>query len=249
MVEGLLKRHGRYSAFLIALSITFTGCISRTSARSEKPEEDKVIFYQLEPMREGEEIAVVTTTEGDIYLRFFPSEAPKAVSNFVTLAQEGFYDGKSVFSIQAEEGSSGTIRTAFLTGASNETGSRGKTIFHTLTFRSEISKNLWHFPGAVSAYGPAVGKVDSRFFIVGEQEVDDETIKQMKKAYFPDEVIDKFEEYGGAPSYSRLYPVFAQVYKGMDVVEKILDVECNEKGTPVQDIIITSIKISYYHLE
>ncbi|MBI4281468.1 peptidylprolyl isomerase [Candidatus Uhrbacteria bacterium] len=37
--------------------------------------------------------ARITTTNGDIVIRFFSEEAPKTVSNFVTLARDGFYDG------------------------------------------------------------------------------------------------------------------------------------------------------------
>ena len=249
MVEGLLRRRIRCSALLIILSVSISGCIGHTSSQVEQTQE-KLVFYQLEPMREGEEIAVVSTTEGDIYLRFFPSEAPKAVSNFITLAQEGFYDGKSVFSIQKVTDSEGNEKdAAFLAGAANETGSRGKTIYRTGAFRSELSENLWHFPGAVSAYGSGIGKVDSRFFIVGNQEIDEATASRMKKANFPDEVIKRFREQGGAPSYSRLYPVFAQVYQGMDVVEKILEAECDEKGVPVEEISIVSVTIGYYDPE
>ncbi len=247
MVRGLLKVQVKCSALLMAISITFAGCIGRTSAQMERSPE-KLLFYQFEPMREGEEIAVVSTTKGDICLRFFPSEAPKAVSNFITLAQEGFYNGKSVFSIQSVTGSDGEEhKSAFLSGAANDTGSRGKTIFHSYSFRAEVSRNLWHFPGAVSAYGSSLGKVDSRFFIVGSQEVDEDAVERMEKVDFPDEVIEKFREHGGEPSYSRLYPVFAQVYEGMEVVEQILAADCDEKGSPLEDITISSVTITYYH--
>lgn len=250
MVKELLKHYLRCSGLLMALSVTFTGCLGVTSSHSEPMQDAKPIFYQFEPMREGEEIAEVSTTEGTFYLRFFPSEAPKAVSNFVTLAQEGFYDGKTVFSIQEGiDSDSGDYKSAFLAGASNEAGSKGKTIYHAASFRSEISKNVWHFPGAVSAYGTSLGRVDSRFFIVGSHTLDNAMIERMKKANFPEEVIEKFKEYGGEPNYSRLYPVFAQVYEGMDVVEKILNAECDEKGRPASEITIQSITISFYHIE
>ena len=91
--------------------------------------------------------------------------------------------------------------------------------------------------------------MDSRFFIVGNRQVDDDTVERMKKANFPDEVIEKFKELGGEPNYSRLYPVFAQVYDGMDVVEKILKAECDEKGSPSPEIVIHSVTITYYHSE
>jgi peptidyl-prolyl cis-trans isomerase B (cyclophilin B) len=39
------------------------------------------------------EVAVISTTEGDMVVRFWPDVAPKTVENFKTLAQKGFYDG------------------------------------------------------------------------------------------------------------------------------------------------------------
>jgi peptidyl-prolyl cis-trans isomerase B (cyclophilin B) len=39
------------------------------------------------------EVAVMTTTEGDMVIEFWPDVAPKTVENFKTLAKKGFYDG------------------------------------------------------------------------------------------------------------------------------------------------------------
>lgn len=39
------------------------------------------------------EVAVISTTEGQLVIRFWPDVAPKTVENFKTLAQKGFYDG------------------------------------------------------------------------------------------------------------------------------------------------------------
>src|SRR5947207_4696136 len=39
------------------------------------------------------EVAVISTTEGQMIVRFWPDVAPKTVENFKTLAQKGFYDG------------------------------------------------------------------------------------------------------------------------------------------------------------
>jgi cyclophilin family peptidyl-prolyl cis-trans isomerase len=41
----------------------------------------------------GEEIAVMTTNQGRIVIRFFEDKAPKHVANFKKLARSGFYDG------------------------------------------------------------------------------------------------------------------------------------------------------------
>jgi peptidylprolyl isomerase domain and WD repeat-containing protein 1 len=37
--------------------------------------------------------AVIHTTEGDLHLRLFPDQAPKAVENFVGHARSGYFEG------------------------------------------------------------------------------------------------------------------------------------------------------------
>jgi peptidyl-prolyl cis-trans isomerase B (cyclophilin B) len=41
----------------------------------------------------AEEVAVISTSEGDMVVKFWPDVAPKTVENFKKLAREGFYDG------------------------------------------------------------------------------------------------------------------------------------------------------------
>ena len=66
--------------------------------------DDEVTLLQFAPLVSGEELAVVDTTKGSFTMRFFPSEAPQAVENFISLAKEGFYDGKSIYAIAHTEG-------------------------------------------------------------------------------------------------------------------------------------------------
>jgi peptidyl-prolyl cis-trans isomerase B (cyclophilin B) len=40
-----------------------------------------------------DEVAVITTTAGDMVVEFWSDVAPKTVENFQTLAKKGFYDG------------------------------------------------------------------------------------------------------------------------------------------------------------
>lgn len=60
---------------------------------SETAYPDKVAGFQTEPPQKGDQIAILHTTEGDIYIRLFPEAAPKAVENFIALAQKGYYNG------------------------------------------------------------------------------------------------------------------------------------------------------------
>ncbi|HZR20817.1 MAG TPA: peptidylprolyl isomerase [Verrucomicrobiae bacterium] len=44
-------------------------------------------------MSNNAEVAIITTTKGQMIIEFWPDVAPKTVENFKTLAQKGFYDG------------------------------------------------------------------------------------------------------------------------------------------------------------
>ena len=46
---------------------------------------------ELEPEEEGDQVAVISTSEGDIVVRLLPELAPKTVEQFVELASSGFY--------------------------------------------------------------------------------------------------------------------------------------------------------------
>ena len=53
--------------------------------------------YEPRPMADttpGPEVAEIETTQGTIKLEFFPNTAPGHVSNFIALANDGFYDGQ-----------------------------------------------------------------------------------------------------------------------------------------------------------
>lgn len=63
-------------------------------------DQDKIVLLQTEDMVSGEDIAVVETSEGVFKMRFFPSEAPKTVENFIELAESGYFDGQMISRIE-----------------------------------------------------------------------------------------------------------------------------------------------------
>ena len=104
----------RYLGLILAAMLAFTGCGSQTAEHTEttqkeqtqeteKAEEkeetdgtagvvDTSVILQAQMPEEGEEIAIITTSEGVVKMMFYPEEAPKAVENFKTLAKDGYYD-------------------------------------------------------------------------------------------------------------------------------------------------------------
>ena len=165
----------------------------------------------------GEDAVTVTihTTLGEIRAVLYPSEAPKAVENFLQLAEDGFYDGCVFYeTTPGRRICSGSLDPAGKTGKSSLDGGA--------PFEDEYSLNLWHFNGALAMDNSGVpGANDSRFYIIQNDNISTELATQMLEGGFPDKVVQKYLDEGGVPNYDFRDTVFGQVIEGMQVVEQI----------------------------
>ena len=185
------------------------------------------------------QIAVVTTSMGEIQIMFFPEQAPKAVENFTTLAEKGYYNGLRFhrvidgFMIQG--------------GDPNGNGTGGQSIWGE-PFEDEFSKELHNFRGALSMANSGENTNGSQFFIVQANTTDPSLISQMNGLpdVFSSEVVAKYEEIGGTPWLDYRHTVFGQVIKGMDVVDAIAGVETDANDMPVDDVIIENIEFKTF---
>lgn len=116
--------------------------------------------------------AVMTTSMGDIELVFFPDQAPKAVENFLTHAQDGYYDGLTFHRVMDDFMIQG--------GDPNGTGTGGTSIWG-VPFVDEFSENLYHFRGALSMANSGANTNGSQFFIV---QSDSNNISDMDEAIY-----------------------------------------------------------------
>ena len=59
-----------------------------------------------------------------------------------------------------------------------------------------------------------------------------------ENAYYtlPDSIAKQYIEHGGTPYLDNDYTIFGEITKGLDIVEKIQQVDCDENNRPVQDI-------------
>ena len=193
-------------------------------------------------IQEGEEIAVITVKGyGEIKVRFFPDEAPKAVENFTTHAKEGYYDGLTFHRVIADFMIQG--------GDPKGDGTGGESIWGE-GFGPEPSDKLYHFPGALCmAQSNMPNSIGSQFYIVQGDDVTEEYLEQVETYYgktYPDIVKEKYLELGGVPHLDGDYTVFGQVFEGMDVVEKIADCETDGNDLPKQAVTIEKIEVVEY---
>lgn len=213
---------------------------------------------QLDPPAQGEEIAVMHTSMGDIKIKFFPEEAPKAVENFKTLAKEGYYDGITFHRV---------INDFMIQGGDpTGTGSGGESMYGEY-FEDEFSPNLYNFRGALSMANAGPNTNGSQFFIVQAKTVTegywdyiDEIVAEygtenvlynsqtgnMVKVNYSDEARQIYNEIGGTPHLDYGHTVFGQVFEGMEVVDAIASVAVDENDKPADDVIIESITFENY---
>ena len=120
------------------------------------PDDGKEVGYQLEKPADGEEIAVLHTSMGDIRIRLFPDAAPKAVENFKGLINDGYYNGIVFHRVIDNFMIQGGDPTA--------TGSGGESIWGE-PFEDEFNTNLINLRGALSMANSGVDTNGSQFLL------------------------------------------------------------------------------------
>lgn len=203
------------------------------------------VGYQLETPDVGEEIAIMHTSMGDITLRFFPEAAPKAVENFLTLAEEGYYDGVTFHRVINDFMIQGGDPTA--TGAGGESAN-GEA------FEDEFSDKLFNIRGSVAMANSGADTNGSQFFInqAGTDNINWESLEaNWESAYealcsaqssgvleaflstyatsyisfmntdlIPDEVKELYSKYGGNPTLDGQYNALD---RGHTVFAQVID--------------------------
>lgn len=183
---------------------------------------------------ENEKAVLMQTTLGDIKIKLFPEIAPKTVENFLTHAENGYYEGIIFHRV---------IKDFMIQGGDpTGTGMGGESIWGA-PFEDEFSLNAFNFRGALSMANAGPNTNGSQFFIVQAPHVDARMGMQMKQAGYPDEVVTAYMEKGGTPWLDHKHTVFGQVIEGMDVVDNIINVETTYGDKPTVDVVINKITI------
>lgn len=194
---------------------------------------------QLEAPKQGEEIAVLKTTMGDIKVRLFPEAAPKAVENFKTHAKNGYYNGLIFHRVIND----------FMIQGGDPTGSGmgGESIWGE-SFEDEFSPEFHNLRGALSMANAGPNTNGSQFFIVQAKTVSDDMLEQLEAAsekLFPTECVRAYETEGGTPWLDYKHTVFGQVFEGMDVVDAIAGVKVDFfQNKPMTDVVMESVEIT-----
>lgn len=295
-----MMKKQRILCFAVIACLLFAGCSQTKQSGStfysdekSKPEAqkvstayaDKAVGFQLEEPAAGEEIALLTTNYGDIYIRLFPEAAPKTVENFKGLIRKGAYNNIIFHRV---------INNFMIQGGDTEfqNGTGGKSVWGG-KFDDEFDSKLLNLRGSLAMANNGVNTNGSQFFI-NQAKADkfdrasydyDQMYKYLKENYdysktqnpqliqsyptlssfikangginplsytVPEEVWKLYGENGGNINLDGAFraagghTVFGQVFKGMDIVDKIAAVETDENDKPKTDVLIQSAKVIKY---
>lgn len=190
---------------------------------------------QLE-IRDGVK-AVIKTNRGDMEFVLFPEVAPKAVENFVTHSENGYYNGLIFHRV---------IQDFMIQGGDpTGTGMGGESVFGK-NFEDEFSLDARNYYGALSMANAGPNTNGSQFFIVQAKTVPQNLLSQMEQLKdngFPQEVIDNYKKVGGTPWLDFHHTVFGQLINGADVLDDIASVKCGPNDKPVYDVVIDKVEI------
>ncbi len=194
------------------------------------------------------------TTEGNIRIALF-NETPQHRDNFMKLARMEFYDSLLLhrvikdFMIQGGDLQSRHAKPGQLLGTgeldyTQEPEFRLPQIYHrrgmVAAARESDRVNPERRSGAAQFY-IVWGKVyDDKRLAKVQERLDSATNGQVK---LTPEMIETYKTVGGTPHLDGQYTVFGEVTQGLDIVERIQQVETDKNDRPVNDIRILSVKI------
>lgn len=173
-------------------------------------------------------------------------KTPKHRDNFLKLAEEGYFDGLlfhrviNGFMIQGGDPNSKNAPA----GAQLGSGGPGYQV------DAEFNQDLIHKKGALAAartgdqINPQKKSSGSQFYIVQGSKLTDSQLAQTeirKNMKYTDEQKKAYTEIGGTPFLDMDYTVFGQVIEGLDVIDKIAKVQCDQSNRPLENV---TMKIS-----
>ena len=206
---------------------------------------------QLLMPSEGELIAIFDTSFGEMRVRLFPGQAPKAVENFMKLAQRGYYNDITFHRI--------LVDFIAQSGDPTGTGSGGTSIWGK-GFEDEFDTKLYHYRGALSYARASKGAENEKnmsqfFFVTKNVKYYAVDVNKLINRGYSEKAANAYLEGRGDYTLDALYNrydvddsfvVFGQLYEGWDVLDKIAGVEVDGNQKPLEEIKLNKVTITTY---
>lgn len=170
-------------------------------------------------------VATLTLEGGDqITIYLYPDQAPNTVSNFISLANSGFYDGLTFHRV---------VEDFIIQGGDpngDGTGGPGYTIDGEFADNGYKKNDIKMEKGVIAM---------ARFSDTGS---DTEEAYNSAGSQFFILLADK-------DSLQDQYAAFGKVFSGMNIIEKLAQCDVDSKDKPRKDIVIESIRVETYGVD
>ena len=195
------------------------------------------------------------TTEGNIRIALY-DETPLTRDNFLKITKMEIYDSLLFhrviknFMIQSGDTNSKHAKPGQLLGTGD---------FDYTTEAEFRLPQIFHRRGVVAMAregddkNPEMRSSACQFYIVWGKVLNDVQLAKVQerldsatqgRVKLSPEMIETYKTVGGTPHLDGQYTVFGEVVEGMDVVEKIQQVECDKNDRPLKDIRIIKATVT-----
>ena len=228
---------------LIVIMMVSYSCIN-TDNQLLKEAKD-IDFIQYTVPEDSAKVVVFETTYGTIKAVLFEDKAPNFCEYFEKLVNDGYYNDTYFFNVEDEQ-------HAYAFGGSKAADGTDTDDTDKEMLEPEKSYDLWPFRGAMCTYGREKGVFNkrnttgSRLLFINSIDFTDDVVSELKDLDADEALVDYFLDRGGVPNFAQQFTIFAQVYEGIDVIEKIASTEVDENNKPTSEIKIISAKMSTY---
>ncbi|WP_242692309.1 peptidylprolyl isomerase [Aridibaculum aurantiacum] len=190
-----------------------------------------------------ERLVEIITDHGTMIAKLYDS-TPLHRNNFVKLVEQGFYDSLlfhrviAGFMIQGGDPNSKNAPDGSPLGSGSAPGER---------IPAEFKPNLFHKKGALAAArdnNPERASSNCQFYIVHGKRVNEQELQgqmgritQANPGFNYTQVQKEvYARIGGTPGLDQSYTVFGEVISGLDVIDKIANVQKNPGDRPLQNV-------------
>ena len=184
---------------------------------------------------------VMETSMGKIKIMLYDNTF-RHCDNFVKLVNEGFYNGqlfhRVINNFMIQTGDNKSINAS--PGISLGHGGKDYTI------DAEFFPEYFHKKGAIAAarqgdqVNPEKKSSGSQFYIVQGKTIPIETqhVMEQRKMHppFTEEQKTVYSTLGGTPHLDYAYTVFGEVIDGIEIIDKIANVQTDQRDRPLNDV-------------